>query len=82
MTGMFGGTGNEEFHCFMAGFLTLVCWWDGYLEKCDNLDMSDMSVCRTATVLTEDSIAVLKQERLSWPLGTVPPGLVLRTSVR
>ena len=48
--------------------------WNGYLGKCENpVYGSDICVYRTATVSREDSIAVLVQEPLSWPLGTVPP---------
>lgn len=50
----------------------------GYLGKCENpVYGSNISVYRTAMVSREGSTAVLVQEPLSWPLGTVPLGTAI-----
>lgn len=55
-TGMFGGTGSEGFHCFMAETSSVVCrveWVPGEMEKCENpVHGFYVSVCKTVMVST------------------------------
>ena len=80
MTRMLGGTENKDSIVSWQGFHLQFAGLNGCLGKCENpVCSSDTSVHGTVTASREDSVALLEQEPLSWPLETVPPGLILRT---